>query len=398
VGSAVPSRVIAGRYVLEERIGKGSMGEVWLARHRALGSPVAIKLLRPRSAGNDWFCQRFRAEARILARVDSRHVVRVFDFGETDDGLHFIAMEYLDGEPLSARLRRQRTLPAPLIARLLTQAARGLGRAHALGIVHRDFKPDNMILVRDDDGDWCTKVIDFGIAEAPYPAPGAGSVPMVVGTPHYMAPEQTRGDSIGPEADQWALAVVVYECATGAMPFEGRDAATVFRAVRSGRYTSPSRRDPALPRALDDWMSTALHPDPCERFANMRACAEELMAVLGGGARLEPWTTSISRGTRGVPVAPVAALVGAVAAGAVLAAQLALRHAHHPVSTPSAETRPAPPLGPPAASALAASCAPPEIVEAASAPASVAASAPPEPRPAAARARSPLAAYRDDPY
>jgi serine/threonine-protein kinase len=293
-GSFGPRVVVGGRYVLQERVGSGASGEVWLARHRTLHSRVAIKVLKPRGDRDDyheWLQRRFLEEARILAQLQSRHVVRVFDFGTTDEGLAFMAMEFLDGETLAARLRRCGRLSPAAITLLLGQAARGLARAHSAGVVHRDFKPDNVILVTDDDGGGTlAKVIDFGVARSSLASSSririeevgsdaASSGALVAGTPYYMAPEQTRGEVVDAASDQWAFGVVVYECATGVLPFDGSHRADVFRAIRRGRYVPPSLRA-SVPRALDEWMRVVLHPDPAQRFGNMNACAEALAVAL----------------------------------------------------------------------------------------------------------------------
>ena len=343
MGSDAASPIISGgRYALVHCVGSGASGEVWLARHRTLGSKLAIKVLKPRGDRDDyhaWLQRRFLEEARILAQLESRHVVRVFDFGTTDDGLAFMAMEFLDGETLSARVRRSGRLAPAAINALLGQAARGLARAHSAGVVHRDFKPDNVVLVTDDDGGGTlAKVIDFGIARtSPTSAArirvddavgdAADSGVLVAGTPHYMAPEQTRGETVDAATDQWAFGVVVYECATGVLPFDGASSAEVFRAIRRGRYVPPSRRAP-VPAALDAWMRVALDPDPRRRFGNMRACAEALAVALG--APPPPRTSAASHARSMRAPGAVRHLVLAAAGAALLSGALIAHRASAP--------------------------------------------------------------------
>jgi serine/threonine-protein kinase len=228
--------IVAGRYELLAPLGSGGMAEVWSARHLALNAKVAIKFIH--SASSDDVAQRrFLTEAQVTAQLNTRHAVRVFDFGVSEDGEPFLVMELLDGETLAQRLRRTTRLSPALTARFLGQAARALERAHALGIAHRDFKPDNLFIVRDDDGRDELKVMDFGVAKLhgdlqEGAAPTAPTAPAAalsatapasagpaltgegarVGTPLYMAPEQvTAAKGVGPRSDIWAFGVVAYE-------------------------------------------------------------------------------------------------------------------------------------------------------------------------------------------
>jgi serine/threonine-protein kinase len=319
-------------------VGAGASGEVWLARHRVLGSRVAIKVLKPRGGDDkqEWFRRRFLTEARILAQLESRHVVRVFDFGTTDDGLAYLAMEYLDGETLAARLRRRGKLPPAIIGLLLGQAARGLAKAHAAGVVHRDFKPDNVMLVTEDDGGTVAKVLDFGGARLSRESAArirllvggdgdvAASSALVAGTPYYMAPEQTRRGVIDAATDQWAFGVVVYQCATGVLPFTGAGTPEVIEAIRRGYFVPPSKRVPSLPAALDAWMRVALHPDPEKRFGNMLACADALVLAVGDGAASR---TTPARSVRPPAAAPLVVTGLALLASALIALQPA-PHVH----------------------------------------------------------------------
>ena len=244
------------------------MGEVWRARHLALESYVAIKFLHAAPAQQESARKRFVTEAQLTAQIKTRHAVQVFDFGVTEAGRPFIVMELLDGETVGHRLERTGRLPRAATVRFLQQAARALDRAHALGIVHRDFKPDNLVIVKEEDGREFIKVLDFGIAkllgdfEANSSQPPSsqgedtlvdGDVPAsmtstnaILGTPHYMAPEQVRRDEPGPAIDIWALGVVAFECLTGVLPFDGTSLIEIFTRIQAGRHLPVRELAPEL--------------------------------------------------------------------------------------------------------------------------------------------------------
>ncbi len=159
-------RLIGDRYILESLIARGGMGEVWRARHKALKSLVAIKFLHSTSAFSQSTRKRFLREAQVTANLKTRHAVQVFDFGVTEDGLPYLVMEYLEGETLEKRIEREGRLSIETTFMVLRQSARALDRAHALGIVHRDFKPENIIILADEEGGEHVKVVDFGIARS----------------------------------------------------------------------------------------------------------------------------------------------------------------------------------------------------------------------------------------
>ncbi len=285
-------RIVGGRYRLLDRLGRGSIGEVWLAEHQALGSNVAIKFLRGRAGRDPWVQERFFDEARIAARLQSRHVSRVYDVSSMEDGRPYVVMEYLDGETLEERLRRERRLSPALAARILLQVAKGLAKAHAAGIVHRDIKPENIFLTTDEDGCTEAKVLDFGIAKilgglddssaSELPTKLGRTSGRLVGTPTHMAPEQTFGNvAVGPAADVWAFGVVAYECLTGELPFNGGDLAELFGRIRGGDIRDALRGLEGVGSLeLEGWFATAFALEPSRRFANMRACAEALAFAL----------------------------------------------------------------------------------------------------------------------
>jgi len=218
--------------------------------------------------------------------------VKVFDIGLTDQGRPYLVMEFLDGETLDTRLSRLGTLPPYSTALILRLAARALDSAHALGIVHRDFKPENIILLDDTDGLDNVKVVDFGVAKLlrgfdESELEGAASPERVhargrlVGTPFYMAPEQTRAEKdVYATLDVWAMGVVAYECLTGRRPFVGRDMQTLFDRIQNGEHPLAHEVNPALPTTFEDWFRTACHPEPRNRFQSASVAATALIEAL----------------------------------------------------------------------------------------------------------------------
>jgi serine/threonine-protein kinase len=297
---------LSDRYELEELLGRGGMGEVWRARHLALNSAVAIKFLNAASADDEKARRRFLTEAQVTAQLKTRHAVQVFDFGFTDEGRPYIVMELLDGETVGHRIERLGRLPPGETVRFLQQAARALDQAHALGIVHRDFKPDNLVVVRDETGRELIKVLDFGIAKlvgdleamseaAPASSHRLGDTTLVdadrtrsltatnsfLGTPPYMAPEQVRRDAtLGSPADIWAFGVVAFECLTGRLPFEGKTLIEVFTRIQTGEHSKAREVCPELPAEVDEWFSMACAADPTARFGSALVAARALAVSL----------------------------------------------------------------------------------------------------------------------
>jgi serine/threonine protein kinase len=306
-GNTAAAPLVGGRYELEALLGKGGMGEVWRARHVTLDSHVAIKFLHGASAHRESTRRRFLTEARVAAQLKTRYAVHVFDFGVTDDGEPYIVMELLEGETLGHRIKRQTCLPVPITSRFLTQAARALDRAHALGIVHRDFKPENIVIVSDEETKESIKVLDFGVAKLIHeltsnvPAEeaeahaealaGAGAAAALtsftrtaglLGTPGYMAPEQIlNAPDLDLRADIWALGVVAFECLTGELPFVGNDLVELLTHIQCGMHVKARSIHPELPATFEDWFEIASATDPARRFASANIAAAELASALG---------------------------------------------------------------------------------------------------------------------
>jgi tRNA A-37 threonylcarbamoyl transferase component Bud32 len=262
------------RYRLDSRIATGGMGEVWRATDTVLDREVAVKVLKPEYADDPTFRSRFQAEARHAAALHHHNVASVFDFGELepDDGSGvprpYLVMELVPGRPLSALLRDGAPMPAETAADLVAQAAEGVAAAHALGIVHRDVKPGNLLVTPKGR----IKITDFGIARAG-DAAALTQTGQVIGTPAYLSPEQAEGRPATPASDIYSLGVVLYECLAGTRPFVGD---TPVSTALSHLRDDPPPLPAGVPDHLREVVRIALAKDPQQRFATMAAFASAL--------------------------------------------------------------------------------------------------------------------------
>ncbi len=254
-------------------IGRGGMGAVWSAEHLGLGAAVAVKFVAPgRLAKDPTLGERLRREASVAAKLTSPHALRVHDYGETADGTPFLVMEKLSGETLAARLAREGRLALADVAAIVAQTSSALAAAHAIGIVHRDVKIENLFLLDADDGLFI-KLLDFGVAKDLSLEQGDSLTESgaVLGTPYTMAPEQLLGaGEIDPRADVWSLGVVAYQVLVGRRPFEGATGPALSMAICGGAFTPPSERIAGLPPAIDSWFGRSLAVDRERRFASVR--------------------------------------------------------------------------------------------------------------------------------
>ena len=276
-------QIIGERYHVLRRLGEGGMGQVYLAEHVKMGRRSAVKVMHPGMVHDPDAISRFNREASNASRITHPHVAAIYDFGETADGIVYLAMELVDGEPLTAILERGGALPPARAALLVRQTADALGAAHELGIVHRDLKPDNIMVTRGRDGADCVKVVDFGIAKA-----GAGDnqkvtrTGLVVGTPEYMSPEQLAGDPLDGRSDVYALGLVAFNMLTGTLPFPSETAqeAMIMRLTDRPRTLAEMRADVAWPAAVQAAMDRALARDVRERYATAPEFARDLAAAV----------------------------------------------------------------------------------------------------------------------
>jgi len=274
-------RVIAGRYRLIEKLGQGGMGAVYKGQHVKINRLTAIKVLTSELVSNQEFIARFQREAEMASQIDHPNAVAIYDFGEAEDGLIYIAMEFVNGKPLSAILKKDGTLGLERVVRIAKQAAEALSAAHNLGIIHRDFKPDN-IMICDKPGrpDW-VEVVDFGIAKravADTQQTGLTQAGFVLGTPLYMSPEQVMGEELDARSDLYSLALVVYEMLTAALPFSG----TTTQSQMMKRVIDPpmpltlARPQLTLPPAVEAVILRALSRKPDDRYDSTTEFAEAL--------------------------------------------------------------------------------------------------------------------------
>jgi serine/threonine-protein kinase len=267
--------VIADRYELEELVGTGGMSSVYKARDRLLERNVALKVLHPHHSDDAEYVERFRREARSVAQLSHPHIVTVIDRGE-DGGQQFIVFEFIDGENLKQLIGRIGPLPVRRAVELALEIADALAFAHDHGLVHRDVKPQNVLLTPDGDA----KVTDFGIARSLDVEQGVTQTGTVLGTSNYLSPEQASGQPVTPATDVYSLGVVLFELLTGEVPFPGEN----FVAVAMKHINEPppdlTEKRPDVPLRLVAAVERALEKDPLRRFQSMGELASELRQCL----------------------------------------------------------------------------------------------------------------------
>jgi serine/threonine-protein kinase len=276
-------QVIGEQYRLEELLERGAMGSVWRAEQIRLRAPVAIKFLDPSLIEDPQMRDRFMQEARSAAAVRSANVVQIFDYG-SDGDVPYIAMEFLEGESLGARLSNRGTLTPAELNKIFREVARGIGQAHAMGVVHRDVKPDNIFIVREGEHE-VTKLIDFGIAKVKADALSFSQIigtklGTLLGTPQYMSPEQVRGSAaLDYRTDLWALAIIACECLTGRYPFPGTTLGDLTVQICTERPRAPSTLG-EVPPGFDRWFFKGTSKEPSQRFASVEEMADALDRIL----------------------------------------------------------------------------------------------------------------------
>jgi len=289
-------QVLADRYHIVKKLGEGGMGQVYLAEHVKMGRRSAIKVMNPSMVHDPDAVARFNREAANASRISDSHVCAIYDFGETADGLIYLAMEFVEGEPLTELLRREGALPVARAADIGIQVAAALQAAHDLGIVHRDLKPDNIMLTRSRDGADAVKVVDFGLAKAVGGEGGGQKVTrtgLVVGTPEFMSPEQLSGDKLDGRSDVYSLGLVLFNMLTGTLPFpaDSVQEAMVKRLTDEPAELLEVRPDLHFPAGLQEILDTALARNRVDRYQSAAKFAHDLASVVGlsrtgGGAPL----------------------------------------------------------------------------------------------------------------
>ncbi len=266
------------RYRLVRALGGGGMGEVFLAQDEVLGRDVALKLLDRRLAGEEEFVERFRREARSAASLSHPGIVAVYDWGPSGDGTYYIAMEYVPGGTLKDHLRREGALSPAAAAGVALRITEALSAAHRNGVIHRDVKPHNVLVT--DSGD--VKVTDFGIARAANLSTltRTGSI---MGSAHYVSPEQAMGEPVGPRSDLYSLGVVLYEMLTGTLPYDAETPIGIAMKHVNGHLTPPRDLNPEVPAWLNALTVKLLAKDPEDRSPDAETLVEALKAR--GGER-----------------------------------------------------------------------------------------------------------------
>jgi serine/threonine-protein kinase len=296
-GRFIPGTLIAGRYRVIGLLGRGGMGEVYRATDLALGQSVALKILPEDAAGNPQLLERFQGEVRIARQVSHPNVCRVYDLGEAD-GIPFISMEYVDGEDLSSLLHRIGRLPADKALEIARKLCAGVAAAHERGVIHRDLKPQNIMLNKQGQ----VVIMDFGLAAVADQLHGAEARN---GTPAYMAPEQLRGDSVTAKSDLYALGLIFYELFTGKRAYEAKTVADLIRLEESNRPASMSSLASDVDPNVEKVILRCLQADPAQRPATALTIAaalpggDPLAAALAAGETPSPEMVAAAGQTKG---------------------------------------------------------------------------------------------------
>ena len=287
--SDLVGQVVAERYHVVKKLGEGGMGQVYLAEHVKMGRRSAIKVMNPSMTHDPDAVARFNREAANASRITHPNVCAVYDFGETPDGLIYLAMEFIEGEPLTDLIAREGALKVGRAVKIFQQTADALQAAHDLGIVHRDLKPDNIMLAKGRDGSDVVKVVDFGIAKAVGGDEAGQKVTktgLVVGTPEFMSPEQLSGDKLDGRSDLYSLALVLYRMLTGKLPFEATSVqeTMIKRLTDEPTKLALARPDLAFPPKLQGVLDRALARTPNERYQSVSEFAADVGKAIGATA------------------------------------------------------------------------------------------------------------------
>ena len=275
---------LAGKYRIDKLIKTGGMGSVYRGRHVMMDKTVAVKVLRPSLAGDDAVVARFSREAKAASRISHPHAVSVTDFGEAENGVVFLVMEYLDGHTLKELIAKEGPLALDRAIEIVRQVAGALDAAHDQGVIHRDLKSENIMLVSHNGAEWA-KVLDFGIAKILQSAGGTDNeitqANLVVGTPQYMSPEQcSQSGALDARSDVYSLGIIIHEMLTGRLPFTGESATVIMMKQVQDPPPSVLSARSDLTVAVDHVMKRALAKQPIDRFQS----AGELSAALAEAA------------------------------------------------------------------------------------------------------------------
>src|SRR5580692_8046096 len=269
-GEPLIGALLAERYEILEMLGQGGMGAVYKARDTELDRLVALKLIRPDLASNPEILRRFKQELILAREVTHRNVIRIFDLGQAK-GIKFITMEFVEGRDLRAVLRERKKIAPDETVQIMAQVCRALESAHAAGVVHRDLKPQNIMLDRKDR----VYVMDFGIAHS-LETPGMTQTGALMGTPEYMSPEQAKGMKVDARSDLFSCGIIFYEMLTGISPYQADTAIATLLKRTQERPQPPAEVDPAIPKAISDVVMKCLEIDRDHRYSTAREILEDL--------------------------------------------------------------------------------------------------------------------------
>ncbi|HYQ84614.1 MAG TPA: Stk1 family PASTA domain-containing Ser/Thr kinase, partial [Rubrobacter sp.] len=296
-------QLVDNRYRLLKSLGSGGMADVFLAHDDILDRDVALKVMSSRYASDEEFVERFKREAQSAAALSHPNIVSIFDRGESEDGTYYIAMEYLPGGTLKDRIIKRGALPARTAAAVALQMAEALRAAHERDVIHRDIKPHNILITGQGD----VKVTDFGIARA------AASSTMtrtghILGTAHYISPEQAMGEPVGPASDLYSLGVVLYEMLTGELPFDADTPLGIAMKHVNGHLRQPKELNPTVPDGINAITIRLLAKNPEDRYTSDSELIEDLERVCAGldpsAATTEMMTHALAATTRLRPPPP----------------------------------------------------------------------------------------------
>jgi serine/threonine-protein kinase len=303
VGSDLVGTIVADRYHVLKKLGEGGMGQVYLVEHVKMGRKSALKVMHPGMVKDIDSISRFNREAANASRIAHPNVASIYDFGETPDGIIYLAMEFVDGPPLKSVIEQAGALSPKRAADIVRQTADALAVAHDMGIVHRDLKPDNIMLARTRDGDDLVKVVDFGIAKAAgNEAQKVTKTGLVVGTPEYMSPEQLSGDKLDGRSDIYSLGLVAFNMLTGKLPFPSDSAqeSMIMRLTDQPKPLHEMRPEIAWPADVQAVMDKALERDASIRYQNATDFGRDLVRAID---RM-PETQAAERGTELMSIPP----------------------------------------------------------------------------------------------
>ena len=295
-------QLVDNRYRVVGRLGSGGMAEVYLAHDDVLDRDVALKVMSGRYADDEEFVERFKREAQSAAALSHPNIVSIYDRGESEDGTYYIAMEYLAGGTLKDRILQRGALPPETAVAVALQIAEALQAAHRSGVVHRDIKPHNVLVTASGD----VKVGDFGIARA------ASSSTMtktgsILGTAHYISPEQAMGEPVGPQSDLYSLGVVLYEMLTGVLPYDAETSIGIAMKHVNGRLVPPVEVNPEVPKGINAITVRLLAKEPEDRYADANELIRDLERVLDGLEPLAMSETQVMRRVTSPSAAPTRA-------------------------------------------------------------------------------------------